>query len=188
MPADLRSDGCSCHINPPCSFCMSLDEEEYDAYANGGMDALRELHQRREDELPDDGVTEEAMRGMSMDEALASLRAAAALEGCTVVVPDDPPIVPRPKEPFRWSFWLASYRDGSRLLVCKLRATREEALEAAMRQRPELGIPRDIQTLPYPNCDVQPSEDYPHSHPGFCYASLECAGRTACPKRVPCTD
>ena len=34
---------CSCHINPPCSFCVSLTEEEADAFSDGGMKALRKL-------------------------------------------------------------------------------------------------------------------------------------------------
>jgi len=39
-------DGCSCHINPPCSFCTSLNEEEAEAFYSGGMKALEESRTR----------------------------------------------------------------------------------------------------------------------------------------------
>lgn len=35
--------GCSCHLTPPCDFCLSLTEEEADAFWSGGMSALRIL-------------------------------------------------------------------------------------------------------------------------------------------------
>jgi len=39
-------DGCSCHINSPCSFCTSLTEEEAEAFCSGGMKALEEYRSR----------------------------------------------------------------------------------------------------------------------------------------------
>lgn len=33
---------CTCHLNPPCRFCVSLSEEEADVFASGGRDALFE--------------------------------------------------------------------------------------------------------------------------------------------------
>lgn len=36
-------DGCSCHISPPCDFCISLTEAEYEAYLAGGVDAVERL-------------------------------------------------------------------------------------------------------------------------------------------------
>lgn len=35
--------GCSCHTMPPCSFCMSLDEEEATAMWNGGSRVIEKL-------------------------------------------------------------------------------------------------------------------------------------------------
>jgi hypothetical protein len=40
------SDECTCHISPPCNFCVSLTEEEVDAYASGGADAVHELRRQ----------------------------------------------------------------------------------------------------------------------------------------------
>ena len=37
------TDGCSCHLNPPCTFCASMTEEEADVRWNDGMRGLREL-------------------------------------------------------------------------------------------------------------------------------------------------
>ena len=34
------SRSCSCHVSPPCSFCVSLSEDEAEAFANGGFDNL----------------------------------------------------------------------------------------------------------------------------------------------------
>lgn len=42
--------GCSCHINPPCSFCEALDEEEADAWGNGGMVPLLALWSTRDNQ------------------------------------------------------------------------------------------------------------------------------------------
>lgn len=36
-----RDEECTCHINPPCSFCTSMNEEEANVMANSGLDALR---------------------------------------------------------------------------------------------------------------------------------------------------
>lgn len=44
---DDAGDCCRCHVSPPCEFCLSLDEEEADAMANGGPSALRELWNKR---------------------------------------------------------------------------------------------------------------------------------------------
>lgn len=38
---DDDRDECSCHINPPCSFCTSMNEEEANIMANSGLEALR---------------------------------------------------------------------------------------------------------------------------------------------------
>lgn len=47
----LNSQGCTCHIgHPPCSFCLELDEEEADIYSNGGMKALGDYIEKREEE------------------------------------------------------------------------------------------------------------------------------------------
>ena len=35
--------GCSCHTMPPCSFCMSMDDDEATAYWNGGHLAVEKL-------------------------------------------------------------------------------------------------------------------------------------------------
>jgi hypothetical protein len=43
-------DECTCHVCPPCEFCLSLDEDEADALANGGVSAVRELRARREEQ------------------------------------------------------------------------------------------------------------------------------------------
>ena len=51
---DLLDTGCSCHLNPPCTFCVSLDEEERDAYIDGGVPAIRALLRRREEQATDD--------------------------------------------------------------------------------------------------------------------------------------
>lgn len=47
---DLYNDGydCSCHISPPCSFCVSLSKEEVDIYANDGIDGLKSLWMRQD--------------------------------------------------------------------------------------------------------------------------------------------
>jgi len=41
-----RSDGCACHINPPCSFCEQLNEAEFEAYCEGRMPAVEALWNR----------------------------------------------------------------------------------------------------------------------------------------------
>lgn len=38
---EKRRGECSCHISPPCEWCISLTGDEVDAYWNGGMAALR---------------------------------------------------------------------------------------------------------------------------------------------------
>lgn len=40
--------GCSCHTLPPCSFCMSLTEEESDILWNGSISDL-ETHWKYKD-------------------------------------------------------------------------------------------------------------------------------------------
>lgn len=44
-PSAVRDDGgaCSCHLNPPCTFCTTLTEEEADAYDAAGHDGLAAL-------------------------------------------------------------------------------------------------------------------------------------------------
>ena len=43
----VHYEGCSCHINPPCDFCMSLTEEEADIMWNGGREALEEYRRKK---------------------------------------------------------------------------------------------------------------------------------------------
>lgn len=43
----MSLDGCSCHLNPPCSFCLSLNEEEANVFANGGAKALEKYRNRK---------------------------------------------------------------------------------------------------------------------------------------------
>lgn len=43
---------CTCHIAAPCDFCLSLTEEEVDAFANGGLQAVRKLRAVKEDSNP----------------------------------------------------------------------------------------------------------------------------------------
>lgn len=42
LTENMRDEGCSCHINAPCSFCTSLTEHEADIMANGGQEALQQ--------------------------------------------------------------------------------------------------------------------------------------------------
>lgn len=46
---DLADNGycCSCHLSPPCNFCVALDEEECDMWCECGMVGLRHLWARR---------------------------------------------------------------------------------------------------------------------------------------------
>lgn len=39
-------DECTCHIAPPCSFCVSLTEEEAEAFCSGGSQAVRKMRER----------------------------------------------------------------------------------------------------------------------------------------------
>jgi hypothetical protein len=43
----MSLEECTCHVCPPCDFCLSLDEDEADAMANGGASAVRELRRKR---------------------------------------------------------------------------------------------------------------------------------------------
>ena len=49
---DMRDEGygCSCHLSPPCGFCVSMTAEEVDAYADGGSAGLDRLWERLDDE------------------------------------------------------------------------------------------------------------------------------------------
>lgn len=38
---EIHEGGCTCFKSPPCSFCMSLTEQEVDILDNGGIEALR---------------------------------------------------------------------------------------------------------------------------------------------------
>ena len=40
---DDDRDECSCHINPPCSFCTSMNEEEANIMANSGLESVTRL-------------------------------------------------------------------------------------------------------------------------------------------------
>ena len=40
----LDMGGCSCHVNAPCRFCTGLDEDEFEAFYMGGMDALWKMY------------------------------------------------------------------------------------------------------------------------------------------------
>ena len=40
---------CSCHINPPCAFCVSLTEEEAEIFMNQGMEALKKFRLENEE-------------------------------------------------------------------------------------------------------------------------------------------
>jgi len=60
---EIYEDGgcCSCHLSPPCDFCVGMDEEEADVHWNDGMDGLRKLWCHRDStvvviEVPDDGM------------------------------------------------------------------------------------------------------------------------------------
>ena len=46
--------GCSCHINPPCSFCTSMTEEEAVIYWNGGIRGLKKLWSEQGKALTDE--------------------------------------------------------------------------------------------------------------------------------------
>lgn len=46
----MSDDECTCHIFPPCSFCVSLTEEEAEAMANGGTVAVKKLSESKEEE------------------------------------------------------------------------------------------------------------------------------------------
>lgn len=47
----LLLTGCSCHLSPPCNLCVGLDEDEANAYANGGMRGLIEFIEARDGEV-----------------------------------------------------------------------------------------------------------------------------------------
>lgn len=40
-------EGCTCHIMPPCPFCISLSEKEADVMWNGGREALEEYRRKQ---------------------------------------------------------------------------------------------------------------------------------------------
>lgn len=48
-------DECTCHISPPCEFCVNLTEEEYDIYSDGGLSALREFRDNQKHGVADGG-------------------------------------------------------------------------------------------------------------------------------------
>ena len=88
----------------------------------------------------------------------------------TVTIPSRPP--------YRAPFWVTFF--GGKKAVCIETMTPEEAraLGATM------GEVRDVKRLPYP---ADPRTD-PTDCPAFCYRPADCAGRTACPQRVACTE
>jgi hypothetical protein len=49
-------EGCSCHINPPCNWCVSLTEEEADLFASGGVQAVLKHREAAEAAEPDDRI------------------------------------------------------------------------------------------------------------------------------------
>lgn len=44
------SDGCTCHISPPCNWCTSLTEEEAELFAQGGEAAVHKHREQADDE------------------------------------------------------------------------------------------------------------------------------------------
>lgn len=50
--SDMDEQGCTCHVNPPCSFCMSLTEEEAEIFHKGGAIAvyMHRAHDTSKDE------------------------------------------------------------------------------------------------------------------------------------------
>ena len=55
MKFDRKLEGCSCHINPPCDFCTSLTEQEYDIWQKSGLNGLRKFLLEKEEELYNEG-------------------------------------------------------------------------------------------------------------------------------------
>jgi hypothetical protein len=50
---DLLDEGCTCPTgHPPCSFCTSLDADEYEVYLSGGADAVRAMRDAIENGEP----------------------------------------------------------------------------------------------------------------------------------------
>jgi hypothetical protein len=48
LTAEQLDRGCHCPMgHPPCDFCTNMDEEEAEAFATGGIAAIRFLHQAR---------------------------------------------------------------------------------------------------------------------------------------------
>jgi hypothetical protein len=41
LTEELIDIGCSCHTMPPCSFCTSMSEEEFNIFDQEGAEALR---------------------------------------------------------------------------------------------------------------------------------------------------
>lgn len=50
----MTSEGCSCHLHPPCAFCESLNEAEAEAFLNGGADAVWRLRDQEKREIAAD--------------------------------------------------------------------------------------------------------------------------------------
>lgn len=48
------TQGCTCHIAPPCSFCESLTEDEYTVFEKGGLAALQKYRDQRDYGAPED--------------------------------------------------------------------------------------------------------------------------------------
>lgn len=42
--------GCECHASPPCDFCISMTEEEFEAYADDGINGLEALWEANDEE------------------------------------------------------------------------------------------------------------------------------------------
>jgi hypothetical protein len=49
---ELHEEGgcCSCHLNPPCGFCLSMTEEERDVYGADGIEGLLALWEAEDDD------------------------------------------------------------------------------------------------------------------------------------------
>ena len=43
---------CTCFLAPPCGFCVSMDEEEVEAWADDGADGLEALWDERDKRQP----------------------------------------------------------------------------------------------------------------------------------------
>ena len=54
--------GCSCHISPPCGFCVSLTEDEADVFCNDGFDELLDYVRKTEDENEVNPLTQPTKR------------------------------------------------------------------------------------------------------------------------------